>query len=60
MIDHVGDIEYMGQTTNTPAALMVNHKHSPWIFKFESTPLIFRIKHYLISVINWSHSLRIL
>ena len=26
MLDHVGDIEYMGQTTNTPAALLVNLK----------------------------------
>ena len=41
MIDHVGDIEYMGQTTNTPAALLVNPKNFDWIFNFKFPPVLF-------------------
>ena len=41
MIDHVGDIEYMGQTTNTPAALLVNPKIFDWIFNFQFPPVLF-------------------
>ena len=41
MIDHVGGIDYLGQTTNTPAALMVNLKHFAWICNLNLLLLLF-------------------
>ena len=41
MIDHVGGIDYLGQTTNTPAALMVDLKHCAWICNLNLLLLLF-------------------
>ena len=50
MIDHVGGIEYLGQTTNTPAALTVNLKHFEWICNFESPSVTVPIKHCCFAI----------